>query len=115
MPPRGRVNWKGDSVRDKVLTATRKGIDATMGDAVATAQPNTPWVTGNLRRSIRIVELAKVKGNEIVGVWGSASPNVDYARYVEAGAQGRSGRYMLRNAADVEYPKLNANIKSYLA
>ena len=87
-----------------VLESARDGIDETMGAAAAEAQPNTPYVTGNLRRSIRPHEPAQIKGNRVEGEWGSH--DVDYALPVEVGTATREGRHMLTNAADKEYPQL---------
>ena len=35
------------------------GLNETMGDSVQVAQSNTPVITGNLRRSIKIQETAR--------------------------------------------------------
>ncbi len=106
------INWKGKEVRQRVLAATKESIDETMGDCVAEAQPNTPVDTGNLRRSERIVDLATVQGNKVVGRWGSA--DVDYALHVEVGTATRPGVFMLTNAADSQYPTLPGRIRTKL-
>ena len=107
-----KFDWNGGEVRRKVVRAAARGINATMGECVEDAQSNTPWITGNLRRSIKIQELAREVNGRIVGLWGSA--DVDYALYVETGTRGRPGRNMLRGAAAAKYPGLGRNIKSYL-
>ena len=95
-----------------VLEAARGGIDETMGAAAAEAQPNTPYRTGTLRRSIRPHEPAQIKGDRVEGEWGSH--DVNYAIHVEVGTANREGRHMLTNAADEEYPHLVGRIKKRL-
>ena len=107
-----RLDWKGNEVKRRILQAARRGIDETMGACVEDAQPNTPVVTGNLRRSIKIQELAQQRGDTVSGLWGSA--DVNYALWVETGARGRPGVNMLRGAASKEYPKLSGRIRDNL-
>ena len=107
--PRGfRLDWKGDQIKDRLLNAARQGIDETMAAGVNTAKPLTPWVTGTLRRSIKI-RPARIEGDRAIGLWGSF--DVNYAIYVETGTRGRPGVNMLRRAADQEYPKLPDRIR----
>ena len=100
--------WFGNRIKDKWLEAARQAIDETMADCVNTAKPLTPVRTGTLQGSERF-EPAEVKGDEVVGEWGSF--DVNYAIYVETGSRGRFGRYMLRQAADQHYPELKENIR----
>lgn len=86
MPKHYDVDWNGPQVQAIVRQASMDGINITMGACVAEAQPNTPYVTGNLRRSIKIQELAKQEGGVIAGYWGSA--DVNYALAVEEGTKG---------------------------
>lgn len=145
MPPRRKtydVTWNGTQIRNHVFQSTKNAINEVMGDCVAEAQPNTPYVTGNLRRSIKIQELAKQERETVAGLWGSA--DVDYALAVESGTDGgpvqvsahtrqikrtgttqsvrahtretnpRPGVNMLRNAADSNYKNLAPKIKANL-
>jgi len=106
------LKWRGPEVQASVLEATRKAIDETMGDASVEAQQNTPVRTGTLKRSIRPHQPAQVQGTRVEGEWGSH--DVGYAIFVEVGTSNRSGRHMLTNAADQEYPKLAGRIKKRL-
>ena len=136
MPKGFRLDWKGDQIKDRLLTAARQGIDETMAACVVDAKRETPVRTGALQGSVRF-EPAKVRGNEAKGTWGSF--DINYAFYIEVGVQAgvatvqahtrqnksgkissvrshtrrygsREGRNMLRNAADNEYPKLKKRI-----
>ncbi len=107
-----KLDWKGKEVRRRVVEATKEAINETMGDAVAEAQPNTPYLTGNLRRSEKIQDLAAEHGGVIEGLWGSA--DVDYALPVEVGTATRPGVFMLTNAADSQYPTLAGRIAKKL-
>ena len=55
-------------------------------------------------------EPARVFGERVLGRWGSF--NVNYFIFLEIGARGRPGNFMLRRAADQEYPKLPERIKA---
>ena len=112
MPKGFKLDWKGDDVLKQVVKATKEGIDEVMGECVVDAQADTPVLSGTLRRSEKIQEPAHEEGDVVVGVWGSA--DVDYALPVEAGARGRPGRNMLRNAADKNYPRLEETIAKRL-
>lgn len=68
----------------------KNGLDAIGNRAATYARLDTPVDTGRLRNSITY----KVKGKEAY-----IGTNVEYAPYVELGARGRPGVYMLRNAA----------------
>ena len=139
MPKTYDVDWNGPAVKRIVFDATLAGINSTMGSCVRSAQENTPVLTGNLRRSIKIQDLAAEERNVISGLWGSA--DVNYALAIEAGLMSRTvnvqahtrklksgkvqqvsahtrnqtarpGVYMLRNAADQHYPSLRSRIAS---
>lgn len=141
MPRDYEIDWKGPQVRMAVFDATKDAINEIMGDCVVEAQRNTPVVTGNARRSIKIQELARQDGNTVAGLWGSA--DVAYFLSLEVGTQGgpvnvtahsrrapsgtihnvrahvrqtapRPGRYMLRSASDSHYPRLAGRIRENL-
>ena len=105
------VDWRGDEVRDTLLEASRKAINRVMGDSVANAIRNTPYVTGNLRRSEKIQRFARIRRNQVSGAWGVSDEDANYAIHVEAGTATRAGRYMLRNAADKVYPTFTQRIR----
>ena len=77
------IQWRGEEVTARILDAARQAIDETMGECVVDAQRNVPVVTGTLRRSITIHQLATKTKDTVAGVWGSA--DVVYALAVETG------------------------------
>jgi len=126
------IKWLGPQVIRKVREAQRLGIDATMQAAVIHAKDrHRPGAhslrrfvtqTGELERSIRIVNAAKRKGRGTSGTWGSKG--LAYAAAIELGVQGKSASGeainriaypYLRPAAKVEYPKLKGRIKRAIA
>lgn len=102
--------WRGGEIQKKIQQAARRGIDETLARCVPIAKANTPVRTGTAQGSIKF-EPAIVKGNRVVGRWGSF--NVRYFIWLEIGARGKPGRHMLRSAAAREYPQLKARIKKY--
>ncbi len=122
------LNWRGPEVRAKVIAAAADGIDATMAAAIlhaksehgagAHALQRFESHTGELERSVRIVEPAREVGRAVRGLWGSVG--LGYARRIELGFQGKDslGRAydappfpFLRPAAEAEYPKLADRIR----
>ena len=115
--------WEGDRVANKMNRASARGIDATMSDCVrhgksnhgagAHAQRRFVTRTGELERSIRIQQQAKVRGDVVSGQWGSIG--LIYARIMELGFQGpddgETGYPYLRPAASEHYPSLPDRIK----
>lgn len=79
------VDWFGDKIKAKMQRACIIGINQTMGESIAYAKQNHPFTnrTSTAEKSIRIVESAKLKGEAIVGVWGSASTK--YFKFLELG------------------------------
>ncbi len=113
---RGRLDWRGREMEQRVELAARIAIDETMAEAVREAKVRTPVRTGTLQGSIRF-EPARREGNRVVGRWGSF--DVNYALFVEVGHHTRSGsfvpgRYMLRQGADIAYPKLRDRLRRAL-
>ena len=99
--------WNGDRIKQKVGKAAEFGVNVVMAACVARFKNNHPgWknVSSTAEGSVRIQGFAKriVKGTE--GKWGSVG--VDYMIWLEI-----NHGSALRNAADVEYPKLAARIK----
>ena len=111
MPVSG-LNWNGKEIERKLLTASRRGIDVTLASCIAPAKRNTPVVTGTAQGSIQF-RPAVIRRRGAEGLWGSFQ--VDYFIWLEIGARGRSGHFMLRQSADENYPKLARNIQKALA
>ena len=107
----GKVVWRGEAVKKKLVTAAIRGVNITMSGAVLRATYNHPgWknITSVAEGSIRIVENAKLKGKRVAGLWGSR--NVGYMVFLEF-LHGAA----LRSAADIEHPKLKRNIAAAMS
>lgn len=102
-------NWNGKKIERKYLDASRRGVDLTTARCVAPAKRLTPVITGTAQGSIQS-RPSRVERGGIVGVWGSFQ--VDYFFWLEIGARGRPGHFMLRRAADQIYPSLRSTIRS---
>ena len=113
------VNWKGDSIKAKLLRAQIATIDTTMSAAIKEAKQNHPFQnrSGDLERSVNIAVPARRAGNGAAGRWGSR--NIVYARRIELGFQGKDSKGRIVNtrafpflipAASKEYPKLSNRI-----
>ena len=109
MPP--KFKWRGKKVEQRIARASMTAINVTMAACVIHAKGNTPVLTGTAQGSIQL-RPAVTEGRRIVGRWGSY--NVDYFIWLEIGARGRPGHFMLRRAADREYPKLTDRIREAL-
>lgn len=109
--PGFRLDWKAAAILKRERNASRLGIDDTMVACVTQGKKNTPphVVTGTAQGSI-MFEPAKIHGERVIGRWGSF--DVDYFIWLEIGARGRPGYFILRRAADQEYPKLPERIKA---
>ena len=104
-----KFNWNGKKIARKYLVAARRGVDMTTAACVAPAKVLTPVITGTAQGSIQF-RPAIISGLFAEGRWGSFS--VDYFIWLEIGARGRPGHFMLRQSADENYPKLARNIKA---
>lgn len=115
------VRWRGPQVRAKVMRATKGGINEIMSRCIATAKEDVPVATATYQGSIRVVEAADERGDEVYGVWGSV--DVNYALAIETGdfsylkgvkqtgpraetRRNKGSRGSLRKAADQHYPDL---------
>jgi len=69
------LKWYGDDIKRKVLRACVIGVNRTMAVAVAEAKETHPFTnqTGTAERSIRIAGPAEVRGDDVVGIWGSVA------------------------------------------
>jgi hypothetical protein len=104
------VKWYGQRVERRLIEAVRKGIDDTTSAAALYAKRHHPgWQnrTSTAEGSIRM-EPARVEGSWIRGRFGSFS--VDYFIWLEL----KHGA-ALRNAADVEFPRLMGRIRGHWA
>ncbi len=110
MPAKG-FNWKGDQVSKRVLDASRRGVDVTTAACIAPAKSRTPVITGTAQGSIQF-RPATVNRRGATGRWGSFM--VIYFIWLEIGARGRAGDFMLRRSADENYPDLARNIRKAL-
>ncbi len=134
------LKWDSKEIINKTLLATRKGMDSVMSKCVGAAKADVSKVTTALQGSIRIGSPAALKGNEVVGVWGSYG--IKYAIYIETGTDpyvirpvkakalfwpgaahpvkvvhhpGIKAHPFLRPAADRFYPALPSEIKRFMA
>ena len=110
--PGFRLDWKAAAILKRERNASRLGIDDTLVKCVSEAKRN--WnvrqvVTGTAQGSI-MFQPAEIHGERVTGRWGSF--DVDYFIWLEIGARGVPGDFMLRRAADQEYPKLPERIKA---
>lgn len=78
------------SVLDALQRAKKRGLEAIGLTAEGHAKKNTPVDTGRLRNSV-----SHATDDEAAYI----GTNVEYAPYVELGAQGRKGVHMLQRAA----------------
>ncbi len=119
------LTWNGNALKVKMGSAIMSGINTTLGACILHAKANHgggggrfQTQTGELERSVRIIQQAKRIGRFFAGRWGSK--NIVYAPRIEFGFQGQDARGASVNApalpflfpaARVEYPKLAARIK----
>ena len=115
MPSGFRFNWKGKEIEDRVAKASRQGIDVVLARCVPEAKrsPPLPVITGTAQGSIQMrpARAEGILGRRIVGIWGSF--DVNYFIWLEIGARGRTGGFMLRRAADRFYPTLGGTIARF--
>src|SRR5690554_1922289 len=78
------LDWRGAQVKADVRKAVRKGMQVTMGAAVKRAKATVRVDTSALQRSIEVISL-RTTSTGPVGLWGSDTPNVDYAAKQEFG------------------------------
>ena len=109
------VKWEGKKVLSRVQRAQIKGVNVTMQAAADHAKQNHPWISRSfeLEASIGVAIFARPVGKGVAGEWGSQ--DIAYALVHELGSvkegQNIPARPYLRPAADVQYPKLAANIR----
>lgn len=136
------LNWRGKQVQRRVERAAINGVNATMQAAIKDAKKghtrgsaarDTEGITGEvsdrrfqsrtgeLERSVRILQKARRDRSGFAGLWGAIG--LAYARRIELGFQGKdsAGRVygqpaypFLRPAANVEYVNLGRRIRSAL-
>ena len=105
------VKWNGKKLLAKTRRAEIKGVNETMGAAVAHARNNHKWTsrTFDLEDSIKVTTAARAKGRGVSGIWGSS--DIAYALIHELGGKHIKARPYLRPAADAQYPALAGNIR----
>lgn len=103
--------WEGNKLAKKVDRAAAAAVNAVNEEAAAKASEYSPVDTGRLRDSMRAVPAYK-EGGRWVGIFGSFGTS--YAIYVEGGARGRKGVFMIRRAADECLNKYGAVLRSLL-
>lgn len=109
-----KLDWDGEAIVAKHVTAARLAVDRTTGAAVSHAKQNHDWanITGTLEGSLRM-EPAAVQGDDVVGRWGSF--DTAYALWLEIGTANMTARPYLRPAAGAEYPGLAGRLLANLA
>lgn len=88
--------WHGEGLKQRAQKAAQAATDASIAEAVRTAQSAAPVLTGALRASIQ-PEPVRAQGDQVTGGFGSG---LRYALFVEIGARGKPGVYFLRRGAD---------------
>lgn len=104
------MDWRGPAVQMRVLAAVKAGLNETGLDSVNAAKEISPYLTGNLRRSI-VMEPARQEGNATYMQWGASA---DYALWLEIGTSRMRAQPYLRPAAAVTYPLLIDKIRRNL-
>ena len=108
--PGVQFRWNGARVKKLIGDASREALEETAARCVAHAYPNTPFLTTAARGSLRYFPAQYDPSRGWYVDWGSFG--INYYIYLEVGSRGRLGGYMLRNAADTEYPKLQQRIRN---
>lgn len=100
--------WRPGTVVNLAMAASAKVLNETAYDAVAWVQSQWPRDTGFSANTMEVVEEAS-EGKPSV-IWGNIT--ADYAIWIEIGARGRPGRYILRQSLERAVPLLREKIKS---
>lgn len=105
------MNWRGDEVLEKLVKASKLGVDRTTAACVEHAKGHHPWnnVTGTAEGSIQMRPATVDGDNRVRGEFGSYG--VDYFLWLEIGTSRMPARPSLRPAFDAEVPKLTKRIK----
>lgn len=104
------IEWRGQQVKDKIIKATKKGIDSVLDDSVRLAKNLVHTRFFFLQGSIQM-RPAKQIGDQIFGRFGSWS--MDYAIYQEL-EKFKGSKPYLRPSADIYFPKLKKRIRGYM-
>ena len=103
---RARIDWRGPQVAERVMEAAREAIDETT--AAAAAAVVAPRDRGILAENI-ISTPAVRKGARITGRFGASRYRAFWGLFQEY------RRPFLRPAADLEFPKVVARLRSRLS
>lgn len=125
------LDWRGEQVKRNLRRAQIAGINTTMAACILHAKANHgpgahgsdrfETQTGQLERSLRIVDAGHEVDGGAAGLWGST--DVAYAHRIELGFQGKDSKGRIVNAqaypfllpaAATEYPKLARRIREAL-
>lgn len=87
------LRWHGDRVYDRVMKAAGDEATATVDEALDITARETPVLTGKARDSLHR------EGDPLDLRWGYGA-DVDYAIFIEIGANGRPGVHALRRGFD---------------
>lgn len=107
-----RLEWRGDAIVKAVEEASRRALDETTQACVLQVQnwAGTPHDTGFMKQTFATIA-ARNTGTRWVAWWGNWI--ADYTIWQEIGARGRPGRYFIRRAKDIEYPKLPQRVRAW--
>jgi hypothetical protein len=109
------VEWFGDAILARAITASIAAVDETTADAVQHAKSDHEWldVTGDLENAIE-AEPAKVDGLQVLGDWGvAAGDKVPYWIDLEFGTFDMAASPFLRPAADAANPQLARRLRAH--
>lgn len=93
-----KIDWFGDKIRAKLVHASIRGVNKTMGQAVSHAKAEHPFTnrTTTAEKALRIAQPASQahKGAVVSGMWGFA--NLLYGKYLELGTKLTSTRTSIK-------------------
>ena len=104
-PPRSKVTWHGNRIKKAMVRAAKAAINQGLAEAVEDAKQSRAWQdrTGELRRSIEVLQPALNRGGSVGGYMGS---KLWYSSIVEA----KQGRPM-KKARDKAGEKMGENLR----
>jgi HK97 gp10 family phage protein len=109
------VEWFGDAILTRAMTAAVAAVNETTADAVQHAKNQHAWrdETGALENAIE-AEPASVDSLEVTGDWGvAAGERVPYWIDLEFGTVQMPARPFLRPAADAANQMLAARLRAH--
>lgn len=88
--------WNGPKVKGEMARKAARQLNDLAQDGVAHVQLNSPRNTGFMANTMEQTHEATEK--DLSAAWGNIT--ADYTLWVEIGARGRAGVYMLRRSLD---------------